>query len=924
MKIRGILVIVLLYVSISGFSQYLANPSLEGTLLMIGPPPDWAICLYNSSPNVQPGKYAVFLPPSDGITYIGLYCRIDGTWEDMYTVLDIPLSKDSCYKFKMDLAYWAQLSFAFVYPCVIKVYGTNVTCDKKQLLWSSNAIDNEEWETFEFLIHNTEFDITELIFEAYWTGVTPYRGYALLDNMKISPTPKMELGNDTTLVLCENDSIILDPGPGFSGYLWQDGSTAQTYVTDTSGLFWVQVFNAQGCSWTDSLEITIEEYQEMQTEMLDSTYVCEGQEVSVSVTVNYGAGPFTYEWLGLGITDSIATFIVDSTAFYVVEITDKCGNMISDSIKFVVSPGPEISLGADTTVCYGDDLVLDPGGGYSTYLWQDGSQDSVYSVMQEGWHWVIVSDWMGCVNMDSIYVDFLPELIFDLGNDTILCEVDEILLDAGSEWTSYLWFDGTMQQTNLVTQQGSYWVTITDENGCTASDTLIVDLSPAVVVSLGGDTTVCAGDNFILDPGNFTSYLWQDGSVEPYYPILYAGVYWVSVTDELGCIGADTINIDLNPSPQVSLGNDTVICTGTTITLDPGSQYSSYLWQDNSSLPIYTVNTTGYYTLTVTNLYDCSAIDEVFIEVTSPDIDLGADTSICSGDTFVLDPGQGYESYVWQDFSTEPYFDVLTSDLYSVIVTDQYNCSSTDEVLVDVIPVPYSDLEDTLALCEGDYVVIELPDGPFDYYWNGEPGGPTLEVNFGGVYTYKISNECGSVSNNVYVAEYPVPDVNLGNNQVLQVGETIELDAGQGFDSYLWQDGSGERFYIVTTSNADPDNPYYYVEVTDGPCKNSDTTKIVLLKVKIPNVFTPNGDSHNDTFTPMDDNWSGINKHHIEIFNRWGEKVWKSDNFEAGWDGKRNGRYVAEGTYFWILDIYYGENNITQRLKGTVTVLSDR
>ena len=57
------------------------------------------------------------------------------------------------------------------------------------------------------------------------------------------------------------------------------------------------------------------------------------------------------------------------------------------------------------------------------------------------------------------------------------------------------------------------------------------------------------------------------------------------------------------------------------------------------------------------------------------------------------------------------------------------------------------------------------------------------------------------------------------------------------------------------------------------------------------------------------------------VFNRWGEKVCESTDFETGWDGKQNGRYVAEGTYFWVLEVYYGSNNIKQILKGSLTVL---
>jgi gliding motility-associated-like protein len=71
----------------------------------------------------------------------------------------------------------------------------------------------------------------------------------------------------------------------------------------------------------------------------------------------------------------------------------------------------------------------------------------------------------------------------------------------------------------------------------------------------------------------------------------------------------------------------------------------------------------------------------------------------------------------------------------------------------------------------------------------------------------------------------------------------------------------------------------------------------------------------------MNTAWKGITSHHISIFNRWGEQVWESEHFEDGWDGRQNGKPVADGTYFWVLELYYGPENIRQVQKGTVTVL---
>ncbi|MEZ5197101.1 MAG: gliding motility-associated C-terminal domain-containing protein [Bacteroidales bacterium] len=355
--------------------------------------------------------------------------------------------------------------------------------------------------------------------------------------------------------------------------------------------------------------------------------------------------------------------------------------------------------------------------------------------------------------------------------------------------------------------------------------------------------------------------------------------------------------------------------------LDPGNQFDSYLWQDNTTLPFFTVVSPGNYSVTVTN-DNCPAFDDIFVNITSPEIDLGNDTLLCLGDTIYLDPGQGYSSYLWQDNFSGPVYEVVEEGNYSVLVTDNYNCISQASVEIASLAKPIADLGEDNQICEGETRILETPQGPYSYTWNGEPGDHYLEVQNGGTYTVEVSNQCGIASDQAIVIEFPVPEVDLGADQVIQPGETIQLDGGAGFDQYTWQDGAGGQYYVVVAEQIDPENPYYWVEVWQGPCKSSDTARIEMLEVKVPIVITPNGDGFNDVFSPFEDSWSGINRNHILIFNRWGEKVWESDNFEMGWDGKRNGSPVADGTYYWVLDVYYGEDDISQTIKGSVTVLN--
>ena len=915
------LIIFLFILSGTGFSQqYLENPSLEGQILMIGPPPGWEVCIPGSTPNVQPGKYAVYLPPSDGITYVGMITRPDFTWEDMHTTYEIPLSKDSCYIFQIDLAFWENLSWTTVDPCLLRVWGSDVSCQKTNLLWQSPPIANEDWLTYEFMIHPDGVDYTDLILEAYFAQMPAYYGYVLLDNIRITRTPYIELGNDTTIAICSNDSIPLDPGGGFAGYLWQDGSTNQVFWVKEEGLYWVKVFNEEGCSYTDSVYVTVPDYVPMGTELLDSTMVCKGQPVIAIVSVVNGIPPYSFEWEDLPDTTGIAVIIADSTRFYNVTVTDHCGYSIQDSIKIIVLPGPDIDLGGDTLICIEGSYTIHAGSGYQQYQWQNGSTDSVLTITEAGTYWVTVTDAFGCSSSDTISITLFPPVYLDIGSDTTLCEGEQLVIHAGPGFVQYVWQDNSSDSVYTASLPGIYWVTVTDLNGCTASDSISLDFLPQPEVFLGNDTVICAGDDFVLDAGEgFISYLWQDNDTSQYYPVTLTGTYSVTVSNGCG-EASDAIYIEVLPSPAPDLGADTTICNGQSLVLSPGSFYS-YLWQDNTSLPEYTVTSSGEYSVTVTNFYGCSGSDEILVSISDPNVDLGGVNHVCEGDSLVLDAGEGFDEYLWQDNSTGQTLVVYTTGTYSVDVVDQYGCAASGEIDIQWFPEPVADLGSDREICEGDEVVLEGPHGDFSYFWNGMPGGESLAVSTSGNYSLTVMNICDTVTDEVAVTVSPLPLVYLGEDRVIMPGESIQLDAGEGFDEYVWQDGSGNSYFVITENNIDPDNPYYYVEVTEGICKSSDTVEVVVAQVWVPKVITLNGDGDNEIFRADLQRWKGIEKHKMVVFNRWGEKVWESADFVTGWDGKQNGRFVADGTYFWILEVFYGSKEIKQVLKGSLTVL---
>lgn len=352
--------------------------------------------------------------------------------------------------------------------------------------------------------------------------------------------------------------------------------------------------------------------------------------------------------------------------------------------EYIISSGsgavPSGFLGADTTLCAGSSLILDPQQQNSTFLWQDNSTGSTFNVTQPGLYFVEVTGSCGTYS-DSIYVDFLTSPSFDLGADTLLCQSTTLLLDPGITNLPLIWQDGSTSTTYNVTQTGVYFVTTTDNCG-TYSDTIEVYFGTVPSVDLGPDTTLCPNTSVQYSANTpLAIYQWQDGSTNPDYSVNQAGTYWVSVTNSCGS-DSDTVIVQMTQLPSLNLGNDTTLCDGQLLVLDPGITSGTLVWQDGSNSPTYSVGAGGTYSATLT-VNGCSVTDNVLIEfVEAPHIDLGEDVLMCAGGQISLNAGST-GSYAWSTGSNESYIIATSAGEYSVTVTNACG-NDFDTILVGV------------------------------------------------------------------------------------------------------------------------------------------------------------------------------------------------------------------------------------------------
>ncbi len=159
----------------------------------------------------------------------------------------------------------------------------------------------------------------------------------------------------------------------------------------------------------------------------------------------------------------------------------------------------------------------------------------------------------GCNDVaDSIVVSVGDDnLKVNLPRDTILCAGYIMKLDAGTGYTNYLWQDGTDKQSIDVSDSGTYWVRLTDKNGCVNTDTTsIAAIEPLPSSFLPGDTVICTGENLLLQSvRSFVTYLWSTGETSNSIQIKEPGRYTLQVVDKYGCSGGDTLLLKTKSCP---------------------------------------------------------------------------------------------------------------------------------------------------------------------------------------------------------------------------------------------------------------------------------------------------------------------------------------------------------------------------------------
>lgn len=335
---------------------------------------------------------------------------------------------------------------------------------------------------------------------------------------------ELDLGNDT--LLCDGGSLLLVADlPGWS-VQWSDGTSGTQLSVADSGSYWVEATNAE-CIEQDT--VLVDMLSPPAVVLGPDTTVCGGVALTLQPAIS---DPETILWSDGSTGEELEVTV---SGAYGVTVTNACG-VATDAVNIVLVPALDVGIGADTLLCEGDTLHIDLSGSDFDLLWQDSVPGPVFTITAEGSYWVQGSS-NGCVERDTIDVGFTRLALLDLGPDTVLCEVDSLVLDAGEEGLTAVWQNGTPGRYFEALRTAWYVATITNYCG-TVIDSIRVSFA---IEPVPFDTVdLCPGRKVELDPGG--EMAWTSWTTDEATPTIVVGEgeYGYEAEDIYGCPHQDS------------------------------------------------------------------------------------------------------------------------------------------------------------------------------------------------------------------------------------------------------------------------------------------------------------------------------------------------------------------------------------------------
>lgn len=497
------------------------------------------------------------------------------------------------------------------------------------------------------------------------TGLCDYK-QTLDVTVTVNPNPTVSITNGSNISICNGESVTLT-ATGASTYSWDIPATgAAVTVSPASNVTYnVTGTDGNGCTDNASINININALPTLTNPPTATDSDCGGSNGALTGALGSGANPITYEWSdGSSVIGNAQNLTGIPAGTYYLTIYD--GNGCSETFGpySVVNPGappaPSITV-TDDTPCEGGSaqLTATSSMGGATFNWSGPSSFSSSNATitlnnvttnNQG-NYCVTATVAGCTGpaaCQTITIDPLPSVILSVGNnDSTICLGSDFTVSASGA-TSYTWTGpngfASSNSTETVTNAdnadaGYYYVTGIDLNGCSNTDSMVIVINPLPTLSLNADNanaTYCLGGIATLEASGASSYTWSgpDGYTSSGDTVIVLdlaavseGYYIVQGTDAEGCIGTDSLFVDVVTNVPAQAPGDTIICPGDDYTLS-GSGGVAFYWngpngfyseEQNPTLSDLGFDASGWYTLLVIDTNGCSGFDSTYVTIEDND-----------------------------------------------------------------------------------------------------------------------------------------------------------------------------------------------------------------------------------------------------------------------------------------------------------------
>ncbi|MEL7220236.1 MAG: hypothetical protein AAGJ93_02890, partial [Bacteroidota bacterium] len=604
--------------------------------------------------------------------------------------------------------------------------------------------------------------------------------------------------------------------------------------------------------------------------------VCEGQAVNLQPeSLSGGDGNYTYQWSPtIGLSDpTIPNPVANppSSTTYTLTVEDETGTMGSDDITIDVFASPAFVITGNTEICPGSSTTLsvDPPDGVAAYAWSIGATTQTVEVFPftTTTYSVTVTSFEGCESVTEITVAVNPQLELITSSTDADCGLDNgsitALAGGGVPLYSYLWSTGQTTPNIDFLAPGTYSITVTDANSCTATEDIeIFGTSSTISIDLETVDTPCGTSNGSISAtvdGGVAPYIysWSNGATTASIDNLEAGNYQLTVTDNTGCITTISSQIG-GDAPEINPFIPTIInlpCNGNTdgnidLIVSGGVPPYAYSWSTGATTEDLTGLAAGTYTVTVTGENSCTTVETFTIEEpTLLFVDTNASivtNASCDGEasgaiTVIANGGILPYTYQWSDGQTTSTATNMVAGTYTVWVTDANGCSATADFTITEpnelsIDFNNSTVVDEDCGANNGSIDITVNGGvaPYTYAWsNGENQEDISGLN-AGTYTVTVVDNNGCfITAGFLVEQITDLSVDAGADQSFCEGEDVILiataDGGAPAYTYLWNNGAT----TATTTISPLTTTTYRVTATDanGCTATDEVTVFALLDV---------------------------------------------------------------------------------------------